>query len=115
MTAPHDAPTAVELLSAVREWIENDVMAATDGRLKFHARVAANMLGMVEREIELGADQEIAHLARLDALGASSDADLAARIRARDLDDRADEVRELLTASVIDKLTVANPKYLASP
>ena len=64
-------------------WIESDVIPATDGRLKFHARVAANVLGMVEREIELGPDQAAAHQARLDALGVASDAELAAQIRAR--------------------------------
>ena len=112
MTSPHDAPTAIELLAAVRAWIDTDVIPATDGRLKFHARVAANVLGMVEREMELGHDQAVAHRARLDALGVASDAELAAQIRARQFDDRADEVRSLLTASVIDKLAVANPRYL---
>jgi len=112
MAAPHDAPSATELLAAVRDWIESDVITATEGRLKFHARVAANVLGMVEREIELGPAQAAAHRVRLDALGVGSDAELAAQIRARHFDDRADEVRSLLTASVIDKLAVANPRYL---
>ena len=112
VTAPHDAPSATELLAAVRDWIERDVVPATDGRLKFHARVAANVLGMVEREIELGPSQAAAHQVRLDALGVGSDAELAVGIRARQFDDRADEVRSLLTASVIDKLAVANPRYV---
>ena len=54
MTAPHDAPTAIELLESVREWLDREVIPSTDGRLRFHARVASNVLGMVEREIELG-------------------------------------------------------------
>jgi hypothetical protein len=112
MTAPHDAPSATELLAAVRAWIDSDVIPATEGRLKFHARVAATVLGMVEREIELGPDQAVAHRERLDALGVHSDTELAAQIRARQFDDRADEVRTLLTASVVDKLAVANPRYL---
>ena len=112
MTDPHDAPSAIELLAAVRAWIDSDVIPATDGRLQFHARVAANVLGMVEREIELGPDQAVAHRARLDALGVASDAELAAQIRARLLDDRAEELRSLLTEAVTDKLAVANPRYL---
>jgi hypothetical protein len=112
VTAPHDAPSAIELLAAVRAWIDSDVIPATDGRLKFHARVAANVLGMVEREIELGPDQAVAHQGRLDALGVTSDTQLAAQIRARQFDDRADELRAVLTASVVDKLAVANPRYL---
>ncbi len=111
MTAPHDAPNAMELLEAVREWIDHEVIPATDGRLRFHARVASNVLGMVEREIELGPAQEAAHRERLARLGVADDAELAAAIRARRLDDRADEVRTLLAAAVADKLAVANPTY----
>ena len=43
MTAPHDVPGADELVRAVREFLERDVMEATDGRVRFHARVAANV------------------------------------------------------------------------
>lgn len=111
MSAPHDAPNAMELLEAVREWIDHEVIPATDGRLRFHARVASNVLGMVEREIELGPAQESAHLERLARLGVADDAELAAAIRARRLDDRGDEVRTLLAAAVADKLAVANPTY----
>jgi aminoglycoside phosphotransferase (APT) family kinase protein len=44
-------PTAREILDAVRRYLTDDVMPATSGRLSFHARVAANMLGIVEREL----------------------------------------------------------------
>ncbi len=44
-------PTALEILDAVRRYLSDDVMPATSGRLSFHARVAANMLGIVEREL----------------------------------------------------------------
>ncbi len=112
MTAPHDAPNANELLEAVREWIDRELIPGTEGRLRFHARVAANVLGIVEREIELGPGQAAAHEARLARLGVGSDAELAAAIRRRDFDDRADELRALLLESVLDKLAVANPRYV---
>ena len=86
---------------------------ATDGRLQFHARVAVNVLSMVERELRVGLEQAEAHRVRLDQLGAADDADLARMIRDGSLDDRLPEVRELVWASVRDKLAVANPKYLA--
>jgi hypothetical protein len=113
MAAPHDAPTAAQLVEAVREWIERDLMSSADPRTKFHARVAANVLAIVEREFELGEAQAAAHGRRLAQLGVADDTELATGIRARRFDDRAEELRTLLLESVIDKLAVANPKYLA--
>ncbi len=114
MAAPHDRPSVDELVEAVREWLERDVISTTDGRLRFHARVAANMLGMVERELRLGPAQAEAHRARLAQLGVADDAELTTAIRERRFDDRADELRALLRQSVVDKLSVANPKYLGA-
>jgi len=115
VTQPHDVPTAAELVEAVREWLSRDVVPATDGRLQFHARVAANVLSMVERELELGPGQAIAHARRLAELGVADDAELAAAIRRREFDGRDGELRMLLRESVEDKLRVANPKYLDPP
>jgi aminoglycoside phosphotransferase (APT) family kinase protein len=53
--APHGRPTASELLEAVREFLTGQVMPACTGQVAFHARVAANVLGIVAREVELGA------------------------------------------------------------
>jgi hypothetical protein len=111
-TEPHDVPSAGQLVEAVREWLERDVMPAVSGRLQFHTRVAVNVLAMVEREWELGQAQAVAHRERLDRLGCIDDADLARRIRDGTLDDRLDEVRDAVWASVRDKLAVANPRYL---
>ena len=109
---PHDAPTAQQLIESVREWLERDVLSETTGRLNFHARVAINVLAMVERKLELGPQQAAEHEARLAALGFADDAELAAAIRAGDIED-SDELREAIHASVRDKLRVANPKYLS--
>lgn len=109
---PHDAPSVAELVEAVREWLERDVVTATEGRLKFHSRVAVNMLAMVERELDLGDAHAVAHGERLASLGMADDAELAAAIRSGDLDDRLGEVRDLLREATTDKLSVANPKYL---
>lgn len=112
MSVPHDRPNAVELIDAVREWV---VESLVDGEIDphpFHARIAANMLAIAAREIELGPEHEVAHRARLARLGVGDDAELATAIRSGRLDDRADEVRELVWASVRDKLAVANPRHL---
>jgi aminoglycoside phosphotransferase (APT) family kinase protein len=52
--APYGRPTASELLDAVRGFLTDQVMPAATGQLAFHARVAANVLGIVARELELG-------------------------------------------------------------
>lgn len=112
MAEPHDVPTAAELVEAVREWFEREVAQADRPANRFHALVASNVLAIVQRELELGPDQAVVHRARLARLGVTDEAQLAAAIRRGDLDDRADEVRELVWAAVRDKLAVANPAYL---
>ena len=44
-------PTARELLEAVREFLTDTVMTSDDRGLAYHGRVAANTLGIVEREL----------------------------------------------------------------
>jgi hypothetical protein len=108
---PHDVPTAAELLEAVREWVERDLLAGAPPS-PFHARVAANVLAIVERELAAGDELDRRHAERLARLGVIDDAELAAAIREGRLDDRIDEVRDLVWAAVRDKLAVANPRYL---
>jgi aminoglycoside phosphotransferase (APT) family kinase protein len=103
---PHDRPAAAELVEAVREWVNG---LALDGRDAFLARVAARVLSTVERELALGPPLADSHRERLRRLGMSSDAELAAAIRAGDGGtDTAQAVRDL----VVDKLRVADPSQL---
>lgn len=112
---PHDIPSAAQLVEAVREFLERDVMAATEGRVHFHTRVAVNVLGMVERELALGAEQAAAHAEGLAALGMADEAELAGAIRDGRLDDRMADVTAFVRRTVEAKLRVANPKYLGQP
>lgn len=105
-------PTARELVEAVREWVDGDVRSATEGRVAFHARVAANALAMVERQLALGPVHEAAHRAGLEALGHPDDASLAAAIRDGREDHRLEVVRDAVAHSVRAKLEVANPRWL---
>jgi hypothetical protein len=113
MTTPHDVPTARQLVESVREWIEKEVAPAVTGRLQFHSRVAVNVLAMVEREMESGAEDAAGHAVRLAELGVSTDAELAALIRNGDFDGDLARVLDVLTPSIRSKVAVANPKYLA--
>jgi Domain of unknown function (DUF6285) len=113
-----DRPTAVELLEAIREFLQQDVMPAVEGRVLFHTRVAVNALGMLERELQLGPALDEAERERLATLLGRDDTlprlttELARRIRDRSLDDRRDEVFAAVRESVRAKLLVANPDYV---
>jgi hydroxymethylglutaryl-CoA reductase len=98
----------------VREFLADDVLPGTSGRLSFHARVAANVVGIVERELARGAEQAERRRRALAPLGVASEAELASAIRAGELDDRSDEVVRVVVDGVADKLAVANPRYLAA-
>jgi len=113
-----DRPTASELVTAVREFLEHDVMAATEGRVQFHTRVAVNVLNIVARELDLGVALTGAEQQRAAALlGHDGDArdlerELATAIRSGALDDRMADVRVHVRATVREKLLIANPGYL---
>src|SRR5690349_10771211 len=110
-----DRPTASELVTAVREFLERDVMAATEGRVQFHTRVAVNVLNTVARELDLGAGFAEAERARAAALlGHDAPVDdlereLAAAIRSGALDDTDAGVRAHVRETVREKLLIANP------
>jgi hypothetical protein len=112
MAAPHDAPDAAELLAAVREWLERESFDDASASVRFNARVAVNVLSMVEREIALGPRQAVRHRERLAQLGCADDDELARRIRDGDFGERLPEVRALVFESICDKLAVANPSYV---
>jgi len=122
-----DRPHAAELAEAVREFIETEVLPGIDDpRLRFRTLVAANGLGILEREIALGAPlvrREVGSLERLlgHAAPLSDDIEelrrragdlnreLALRIRAGDI---PEGTLAHLLATVADKLRVASPRYL---
>ncbi len=108
----HGRPTALELVEAVREFLERDVMPGTEGRLSFHARVATNVLKTVERELAEDPARRHEHDADLAGLGVATEAELAAAIRAGTLDDRLADVQAAVLRTVRARLEVANPKHL---
>jgi aminoglycoside phosphotransferase (APT) family kinase protein len=111
----HGHPTTAELVAAVSMFLREDVMAATEGRLTFLARVAANVLDGVERELLFGPEQERRHRERLAAFAQADQAGLAAAIRAGVLDAEDPALLAAVRAAVTDRLTVANPRYLSHP
>jgi hypothetical protein len=124
----NDRPSATELLRAVERFLERDVVPAMQGPGRYHARVAANVVAIVAREIEteevqltgewerlgallgVGGERPVAREALRDAVGERNEA-LAARIRAGEADRGPwrDAVVAHLRRSVADKLEVARP------
>jgi hypothetical protein len=94
----HGIPSSAELARAVREFLEEEVMPATEGRLSFHVRVAANVLGQIERELQSGLP---------DTAG---DTELCAAIRAGNVE--FEQVYEPIREAVVAKLRISNPRYL---
>lgn len=109
VTGAYGRPLAAELVAAVAEFLENDVRGATEGQVNFHARVAANALRIVERE--LLDDSEAESRAALAGLGFADEQQLAAAIRSGELDGQPDRVTACLRTLVRRRLAVAHPGY----
>jgi hypothetical protein len=109
VTGLHNRPTAAELVAAVAEFLETEVRDGTSGSISFHARVAANVLRTVERELldDTAAKPETALL----DLGFPGEAELAAAIRRGEFDDRGPELVPVLRTLVLHKLAVSHPGY----
>ena len=63
-----DQPSMRELVDAVREFIETKAMPELKGHTAFHARVAANALAIVVRELDQGPAAGHEEVARLRGL-----------------------------------------------
>lgn len=128
---PQDRPTAADLLDVVAQFLEHEVIPSTQGGLRFRARVAANTLRIVAREIQLGEPHlrsEVKILAA--ALGRPEPSpttlqdltnralllnhELCERIRAgaAGANSTRAQLIDALRSVVENKLEVANPAYL---
>ena len=114
-----DRPTADEMLEAVEEFLRDKVMPAVSGHLNFHARVAANVIASVRREIAQSPGIEGDQRERLmQLLGHDGDWEALNRELCEDirngktsLDDPA--LLEHLRQVAVENLGVDNPKYSA--
>jgi hypothetical protein len=110
-------PSAAELVRAVREFLEEQAMPRLEGRTAFHARVAANALAIVERELTLGPAAAAAEHARLGALlGAEGTREalgreLCRRIRAGEIDDADPRLRAHLWETTLARVAIDQPHY----
>jgi hypothetical protein len=125
-----DHPTQDELLAALEHFLDDQVVTKTEGALRFHGRVAANVVRILRREIEHEDEQLAREWAGLDALlGVTERPDtraalrealtarneaLCERIRAGDADGAPlrDGVLAHVRQTVREKLLVTNPAWV---
>ncbi|MGH7814983.1 MAG: DUF6285 domain-containing protein [Candidatus Binataceae bacterium] len=126
-----DRPTAIELLEAAADFIEREIVPAAAGGRGFQARVAANAMRIVAREIQLEDPQARAEVKALAALlghgaphvhsledlrrtAAAFNTELSEKILAGEADEepRRSQVMAAVRQIVEDKLRIANPRYL---
>ena len=108
-------PTLGELLAAVKESLDDAAAGRGPALSGFGARVAANVLAMVERELARGAADQRAYAALLARLGAADEAALAAEIRSGHRDHQLAEIAREFRGIVAARLAVAHPGYAVPP
>lgn len=113
----HDQPTSAELVGATERFLREVAMKQLEGHAAFHARVAANVLGIVKRELELGPTQAEAERSRLEALlGQSGDLDmlnreLCRRIREGEMNTATPGLMDHLWDTTLEQLAIDQPTY----
>lgn len=109
-------PKAEELTEAVAAWIEQ-IRPSLDPRNAFLARVAANALAAVTRELKQGPAAEAAAVERmaglLDRSGSFEDlnGELCDRIRVGELTVETPGLLETLRATTFEQLAIDQPSY----
>jgi hypothetical protein len=111
-----DHPKAEELAAAVARWIDQ-IRPGLDPRNAFLARVAANALGTIARELALGAPAELAAARRMgtvlghDGVHADLTAELCERLRTGELNVQTPGLLAALRANVLEQLAIDQPNY----
>jgi hypothetical protein len=114
-----DEPTPEELISAVADFLRNDIAPAISGHNAFKLRVSINALDLVMRQLKLEPGSDATEAARLSQLlGAQGSVGeltraLAERISGGEIDLQTPGLAEHLWQTTMDKLAVDQPNYAA--
>ena len=112
-----DQPSVLELVTAVRDFLEQRAMPELKGHTAFHARVAANALSIVARELERGgqaADAEHARLTKLlghEGTLMALNRELCAQIRSGTIGLDTPGFADHLALTTRDKVAIDQPNY----
>jgi len=112
-----DQPSALELVTAVRVFIEKHAMPELQGRTAFHARVAANALAIVARELEQAASasederRRLQDLLKQDGTLDALNRDLCCQIRGGQIAWNDPALAVHLTTATLAKIAIDQPNY----
>jgi hypothetical protein len=112
-----DQPSMLELVKAVREFIEKRAMPELQGQTAFHARVAANALGVVARELEHGGiaskeeHERLTTLLEFDGTVEELNRELCKRIREGAMTLETPGLAAHLEKTTRDKVAIDQPNY----
>lgn len=112
-----DQPSATELLGAVISFIRERAMPELEGHTAFHARVAANALDIVKRQLEVAPEANTQEHERLVALlGQDGDLEelnrlLCDKIASGDMGLETPGLADHLWATTLTKLAIDQPNY----
>ncbi len=109
---PYDAPSAEDLIQAVKEYLSEDLLPKSSGAEKWKLRIAVNSLSIAIRELtERDEDQEI-YTKIMNELGVEDEASLATKIKSGELDGNLVDIHKKLSEITRRKLNVSNPSYM---
>lgn len=114
-----DRPDPVDLVRTVAATLRDKLMPQLSGSAAFEARVAANALDLVARQLELAAGTDAAEHHRLvvllgrDGTLADLNRELCARIADGRIAANDPALKEHLWATTLAKLAVDQPSYAA--
>ena len=112
-----DQPSIRELVDAVRNFLETRAMPELSGHTAFHARVAANALAIVVRQLDQAENSGAEEQARLTTLlGRNGTLDelnreLCARIRGGEFTLSTPGLSTHLELTTRDKIAIDQPNY----
>lgn len=126
-----DRPTFDELLAAIEHFLDTEIVPNVPGSRGFHARVSANAIRIIRRELQMEDEQLAAEWEGLDAILGAAEAPAGRAALRSGLLQRNQELCEIIRSGeadkgalagqitahvrsvVADKLRVTNPDLLA--
>ena len=99
-----------EMMAALGEWVQGEVIPQAEGRARFQARIAANLLGQLQREARMGREFAMRSRARLQDM-ALSPAALCDGLSGGTLDWRETALFDHLRLCAVERLLIDQPRY----